>query len=76
MTGPKGDSTNVDLEAWDQGFCINVKSMIMMSRYAIPEMRKAGRGAIVNVSSISGCKLVYMMIEVPMIATYSHDPII
>lgn len=28
--------------------------MILMSRYAIPEMRKSGRGAIVNMSSVSG----------------------
>jgi NADP-dependent 3-hydroxy acid dehydrogenase YdfG len=27
-----------------------------MSRYAIPEMRKNGRGAIVNISSVSGRK--------------------
>ncbi|KAL7003854.1 hypothetical protein EMMF5_006616, partial [Cystobasidiomycetes sp. EMM_F5] len=28
--------------------------MVMMARYAIPEMRKNGRGAIVNMSSVSG----------------------
>jgi hypothetical protein len=33
---------------------INVTSMVLMSRYAIPEMRKNGRGAIVNLSSVSG----------------------
>ncbi|KAJ7624725.1 hypothetical protein FB45DRAFT_924091 [Roridomyces roridus] len=52
--GPHGNVTEVDLEAWDRDFRINVTSMVMMSRYAIPEMKKVGRGAIVNMSSVSG----------------------
>lgn len=32
--------------------------MVLMSRYAIPEMRKHGRGSIVNMSSVSGCKCI------------------
>lgn len=63
-----GDSTDIDLETWDTVFRINVKSMVMMARYAIPEMRKAGRGAIVNVSSISGCKYASDLIGTPMAA--------
>lgn len=42
------------MEAWDRDFRINVTTMVLMSRYAIPEMRKAGKGAIVNMSSVSG----------------------
>jgi NAD(P)-dependent dehydrogenase (short-subunit alcohol dehydrogenase family) len=30
--------------------------MVLMSRFAIPQMRKAGRGAIVNMSSVSGIR--------------------
>ncbi|KAL1649508.1 hypothetical protein SLS58_001564 [Diplodia intermedia] len=52
--GAMGDATNIDLDAWDRDFRINVTSMVMMSRHAIPEMRKAGRGSIVNMSSVSG----------------------
>ncbi|KAL7904082.1 hypothetical protein GGI35DRAFT_472642 [Trichoderma velutinum] len=52
--GALGDATAVDLEAWDRDFRINVTSMVLMSRHAIPEMRKVGRGAIVNMSSVSG----------------------
>ncbi|KAJ7059800.1 hypothetical protein C8F01DRAFT_1084909 [Mycena amicta] len=52
--GPHGDVTQVDLDAWERDFRINVTSMVMMSRYAIPEMKKAGRGSIVNMSSVSG----------------------
>jgi NAD(P)-dependent dehydrogenase (short-subunit alcohol dehydrogenase family) len=39
---------------WDDVVCTNLKSVYLMSRYAIPEMRRAGGGAIVNVSSIGG----------------------
>jgi NAD(P)-dependent dehydrogenase (short-subunit alcohol dehydrogenase family) len=42
------------MNAWDRDMRINVTSMVLMSRYAIPEMRKNGRGAIVNISSVSG----------------------
>lgn len=49
-----GDATKVDLAAWDRDFRINVTSMMLMSRHVIPEMRKNGRGSIVNMSSVSG----------------------
>ncbi|KAL4889335.1 hypothetical protein BDV59DRAFT_195749 [Aspergillus ambiguus] len=52
--GAMGDATKLDLAAWERDFKINVTSMVLMSRYAIPEMRKNGRGAIVNMSSVSG----------------------
>lgn len=52
--GVVGDATKLDLPGWDRDFRINVTSMVLMSRYAIPEMRRAGRGAIVNMSSVSG----------------------
>lgn len=51
-----GDATKVDMDAWDRDMRINVTSMVLMSRHAIPEMRKNGRGAIVNISSVSGRK--------------------
>lgn len=51
-----GDATTINLDAWDRDFRINVTSMVMMSRYAIPEMRKQARGSIINMSSVSGCK--------------------
>lgn len=46
--------TVVDTEesVWDEVFSINVKGMYLTSKYAIPEMRKRGGGAIVNVSSV------------------------
>ncbi|GAM42782.1 hypothetical protein TCE0_044r17075 [Talaromyces pinophilus] len=52
--GAMGDATKLDLTAWERDFRINVTSMVLMSRHVIPEMRKNGRGAIVNMSSVSG----------------------
>jgi len=49
-----GDATTVDLEAWDRGWRLNVTSMMLMVRFAVPEMRKAGGGSIVNIGSITG----------------------
>jgi NAD(P)-dependent dehydrogenase (short-subunit alcohol dehydrogenase family) len=52
--GAMGDVTNVDLHAWDRDMRLNLTSMVLMARHVVPEMRKNGRGAIVNMSSVSG----------------------
>jgi len=41
-------------EEWDQLMAVNVKGTFLMSRAALPEFRKAGGGAIVNVGSVLG----------------------
>ncbi|GAB4538821.1 MAG: SDR family NAD(P)-dependent oxidoreductase [Anaerolineae bacterium] len=38
-------------EEWDQVMAVNVKSIFLMSRYAIPVMEKAGGGVIINTGS-------------------------
>jgi len=53
--GAMGSATEVDMAAWDCDMKINVTSMVLMARHCILEMRKNGRGAIVNMSSVSGC---------------------
>ncbi|KAK1225313.1 hypothetical protein PQX77_011731 [Marasmius sp. AFHP31] len=52
--GAPGTAIEVDLDGWDRTMKVNVKSMVMMSRFAIPEMIKQGGGSIVNLSSVSG----------------------
>lgn len=47
-----GDVTETSEFVWDEVLDINLKGMFLTCRYAIPEMRKAGKGAIVNVSSV------------------------
>jgi NAD(P)-dependent dehydrogenase (short-subunit alcohol dehydrogenase family) len=41
-------------ELWDEVMNVNLKSMFLTSHYAIPEMKKRGGGAIVNVASVQG----------------------
>ncbi len=52
--GPAGTAVEVDLEAWSQGLLVNVTSMMLMAKFAIPEMKRQGGGAIVNISSVAG----------------------
>jgi NAD(P)-dependent dehydrogenase (short-subunit alcohol dehydrogenase family) len=54
IAGPPGTAVEVDPEAWDQALRVNVTSMMLMAKYAIPEMRKLGGGAIVNIASVAG----------------------
>lgn len=39
---------------WDQVMDVNAKGVFLGIRYAIPAMRKAGGGSIVNISSVAG----------------------
>ena len=39
-------------EDWDKVNAVNVKSMFLTCKHAIPEMEAQGKGAIVNISSI------------------------
>lgn len=39
---------------WDEVLAVNLKGCYLASRYAIPEMRKRGGGAIVHISSVQG----------------------
>ena len=41
-------------ELWDQVLDVNAKGVFLGTRCAIPAMRRAGGGSIVNISSISG----------------------
>ncbi|MCC7367107.1 MAG: glucose 1-dehydrogenase [Chloroflexi bacterium] len=54
VTGPPGNAVEVDPDAFDRAMRVNVTSMVMMAKYAIPPMIEAGGGAIVNLSSVSG----------------------
>ncbi len=47
-----GTAVDTDEELWDRVQDVNVKGMFLAARHAIPEMRRRGGGAIVNVSSV------------------------
>ncbi len=55
-TGPGGQGSAVEVteDGWDRTMGLLVKSMFLTTKYAIPELRKAGGGAIVNISSVHG----------------------
>jgi len=52
-------------ELWDRVMAVNVKSVFLVSRAAIPHLRAAGGGSIVNISS------VHAMATVPRLAAYA-----
>ena len=56
IDGPRGNAVEVDMDQWDRAMQINVKSMVLMAKYAIPEMTKVGGGAIVNLASVAGLR--------------------
>ena len=41
-------------ELWDEIMDINAKGVFLGTKYAIPEMRRAGGGSIINISSVAG----------------------
>ena len=48
--------TEVDSDGLDQIFAINLRSMMLASKYAIPLMSASGGGSIINISSIDGLR--------------------
>jgi len=48
------DADMLSSAAWDKVMGVNAKGVFLGMKYAIPLMKKAGGGAIVNISSISG----------------------
>lgn len=57
VAGPKGTAETVDLEEWNRGLLINVTSMMLMAKYAVPAMRSTGNGgSIVNIASVAGLR--------------------
>ncbi|MEX2229579.1 MAG: glucose 1-dehydrogenase [Dehalococcoidia bacterium] len=54
--GSRGSVVEESLEEWEHVQRVNVTSMMLTSKYAIPAMARGGGGAIVNVSSISALR--------------------
>jgi NAD(P)-dependent dehydrogenase (short-subunit alcohol dehydrogenase family) len=52
--GPLGPITDIDIDAYKQLIDVNLHSVFYGLKYQIPEIIKAGGGAIVNTSSILG----------------------
>jgi 3-oxoacyl-[acyl-carrier protein] reductase len=48
--GPKGPSESVDLDEWSRALEINLLGTFIPTRFAIAQMKKKGRGKIINLS--------------------------
>ncbi len=51
---PVGTVVDTSEELWDRVLDVNLKGMFLMCKYAIPEMKKNGKGAIVCTASVDG----------------------
>jgi NAD(P)-dependent dehydrogenase (short-subunit alcohol dehydrogenase family) len=54
VAGPAGTAVDVDIAEWERAMRVNVTSMVIMAKYAIPQMIRSGGGSIVNLSSVAG----------------------
>jgi NAD(P)-dependent dehydrogenase (short-subunit alcohol dehydrogenase family) len=51
-----GSPIDVDLAVWAEVMAVNVDATMLTARHAIPHLKAAGGGSIVNVSSIAGTR--------------------
>lgn len=52
--GGGGDVESTDIELWDLVHKVNLDSVFLGCKYALPLMRDSGNGSIINISSMSG----------------------
>ena len=52
-------------DAWDRILDVNLKGIYLMSKAAIPQIRRAGGGAIVNIASVQGLQ------SAPLVPSYA-----
>ncbi|MGB0574713.1 MAG: SDR family NAD(P)-dependent oxidoreductase [Alphaproteobacteria bacterium] len=46
----------LDVDLWRKTFDVNITGMFIVTKYAIPHMKKAGNGSFINISSIYGAR--------------------
>ncbi|MDA1280391.1 MAG: SDR family oxidoreductase, partial [Chloroflexi bacterium] len=54
--GGPGMVTEITEESWNRVLDVDLKSMVFISKYAVPEMIRSGGGSIINVSSVDGIR--------------------
>jgi NAD(P)-dependent dehydrogenase (short-subunit alcohol dehydrogenase family) len=55
-TDAPGTVEELDLEGWDRTLAVNLRAPFLLSEAVFPHMREAGRGTIINISSVAGKK--------------------
>jgi len=53
-TDAPGPVVELTVEAWDRVLQVNLRAPFVLAKAALPHMRRAGRGTIVNISSVAG----------------------
>lgn len=54
IAGPTGGIETLDPDAWDRTIAVNLTGVFLVTRRAVPLLRGAGGGAIINLSSAAG----------------------
>jgi NAD(P)-dependent dehydrogenase (short-subunit alcohol dehydrogenase family) len=54
IIGAPGNAVTVELDAWDHVLRVNLTSILLMSKFAIPHIVAGGGGAVVNIASGAG----------------------
>jgi len=52
--GMHGDAVELSEENWDRAMDVGLKAMFRAAKYAVPHMRQAGGGTMINLSSVHG----------------------
>lgn len=56
VTGPVSKAEDLDLAQWDETVAINIRGVITCIKHAVPQLKRKGGGAIVNMSSLMGLR--------------------
>ena len=51
---PRADAIATSDDEWDRSFDLGLKAMFRVAKFAVPHMRQAGGGSMVNMSSVHG----------------------
>jgi NAD(P)-dependent dehydrogenase (short-subunit alcohol dehydrogenase family) len=73
-TGDSG-ATSITEEVWDRIFDVNIKSVMLTCKHALPVMRSQGFGCIINISSIAAvCEMALVSYKASKAAlnAYTH----
>ncbi len=54
VAGPVAPLTEIDVDAWDEVFDINVRGVFLICRAFLPAMVARGAGDVINLASVSG----------------------
>jgi len=54
VAGPVAPLTEIEVDAWDEVFDINVRGVFLMCKAFLPPMVQRGRGDVINIASVSG----------------------